>query len=600
MSAATPAPPSSLIFISDDLRPGVYLAPSNSFRTAHFQLIPLFHRTITSVDHFLAAFLSLILLAVLTAAAHTILLRTTAHNPDSPLPSRTRLLSIALFSDFTHLRLPWHIFQQEHVQSLSHARPFNPRPPSTLPPLPTPTALVIAVFTVFLAVAAVDALILVVAFHPRPFKSTGSQYALHGIHPVAAPLAISRRITRNIKKSICTTPVIPTLFTTLSTSTVPKISHHRYLLTTCVYTNTKHHNLNSDMSNDSKNVSISSYPSLLLSFSSMFHLNGADHNITVGNSTVMVRVRVTISHADDTGNFVSRPMLFRGLDDENHTITQYLHERAAKYVDERLSQPFQSHYVSKDNQRLNNVESRELNKGVSSGNVAKQSKVVRDSHRFHDQYPEAIKSSFKLKNAPMTSDKNVNIAQDAVLETLVPTLAVVEAAGRDDIALGDALNRNLGINLGPISRNTGNNSERIDQRNGSTSLAVDGLQEQEGKVAGVTLLAVVSIFCVMILSVLRWRLCPTSLGEVAWQHLEGVQSRREWLASHPELSRDLRRDNVSQYDRDDDKNVEGRRNTRWTAPSMHSDDGLSSFDANTLDPTFHSAISVYVCPPVDD
>lgn len=608
MSITEPSRPSTLIYVPNDSQAGVYLVPSDVFHPAYFKITPLFHRTLTSFDHLLAALFVLILCAILTSAVHTILLRTTSHNPDSPLPSRTRLLSAALLSDLFHLRIPLYLFQRQQSQSFSQARAFNPRPPPTLPPLPIPAVLAIVVFVTTLALASVNLLILVVASYTRPIPSTTAQYALHGIQPIASSTTTSKKVTRLTTNSVCTSPIAPSA---ASTSTFSMFPRHQYILTTCVSIKTiRTPSMREDL--ESFGEAASTTTRMQLSLSSTFHSGGADHNITIDNKTVMAYVRVSISHIHTDGTVVRKPLLFRTLteDAQNHIL--YLHKRAAYFVHSSMSRKAKENKSAR--KRVN--PSHGLQRDTTPNSAAVESKIFKEMgqpfeqiqaatqrHQFHLSISQAQQHvhgrtliSVELERQ---LDEDVSIAHEAALESLVPTMGVVEAEGGSNRALANALKRYLNFSFTQTSDIDKEGPNELQGGNNDTSYTTEGLLRQEGRAAGVLLLAVVTSVGIVLLIGLRWRFSPTSLGELAWQYLEGVQSRREWLAMHPQRSQSFE-DRLVSHDLNDnafgDNLQTSDRNFSQSISHSHGDGSTSSIG---IDSTMRKSMSVYVCPPTD-
>lgn len=610
MSVAEPSRPSTFIFIPNDSQPGVYLVPSDVFRAARFEITPLFHRMFTSVDHLLAAVLTLIILSVLTSAAHTILLRTTSHNPDSPLPSRTRLLSAALLLDIFHLRLPLNFFQRQ-MQPLSQTRAFNPRPPPTLPQLPVPFLLAVVVFVTTFAVASINLLILVVASYTRPTPSTRTQYALHGIQPIVTSTTTSRRITRLAMSSICTSPLMTTGLAAPFTSASFSFPQHKYLLTTCVYADVIQLPISAKITRNFEGISVTS-THLRLSLSSTFHSKGADHSVTIGNKTITVHVRVTISHVYSDGNVIRKPMPFRILDSDAQRKIQYLHERAAYFAYDFVSQKVRKYEFTRKQRNPQNT----FQQGSTSGNSFSERDNTQKIKRFvnrslapisrHQSRISTAKRKCRMKAETVFLLKiseqqyeGITAAHEAALDSLIPTMGIIEAEGGSDEALRKALKSYLNVSLSGAFSDQKNESLVFQEEGNGVSYKAEGLVQQEGRTAGVALLAVVAATAIVVLTALRWKFRPTSLGELAWQHLEGVQSRREWLASHPQRSGNIQEDRFPKDSKHDDtfSNSEpSDENAQQTLSHAQSDDSSSSIG---IDATMRRSMSVYVCPPTD-
>lgn len=197
-------------------------------------------------------------------------------------------------------------------------------------------------------------------------------------------------------------------------------------------------------------------------------------------------------------------------------------------------------------------------------------------------------------------DDDVPIAHEAALESLVPTMGIVEAEGGSNDALRDALKRYLNFSFNQAPGSPNKSPEWLQDDDSDTSYTAEGLIQQEERTAGVLLLAVVTSVALVFLFALRWRFSPTSLGELAWQYLEGVQSRREWLAMHPQRSRNIQEHRVP-HDMKNDGTFgnEFETSNRTSLQSYSHAQGDSSLSSIGIDPTIRRSMSVYVSPPTD-
>lgn len=192
------------------------------------------------------------------------------------------------------------------------------------------------------------------------------------------------------------------------------------------------------------------------------------------------------------------------------------------------------------------------------------------------------------------------IAHKAALESLVPTMGIVEAKGGSNDALRDALKRYLNFSFNRASGSRNKSSEWFQNGDSDTSYTAEGLIQQDERTAGVLLLVVLTSIAILLLFALRWRFSPTSLGELAWRYLEGVQSRREWLAMHPQRSQNIPEHRVPhdmKYDGTFGNELET--SNRTSLQSYSHAQGDSSSSSIGIDPTIRRSMSVYVSPPTD-
>lgn len=449
-----PTPPPNFTFV-DETEAGRYILGHDKFYVSdEIHITNWFQRDISRQDDIYLGILSVILIAIFSEILHTFILRSAQNST----PSRSRLVSAFLISEFAHFR-----------NVIRHYAPITriierPRdglgPTSTIsgPKLsPFRLSLKILFFTLLLFIAD----FLSIFYTQQTEMSSGShEYNLRAYQPSAATLGQSRYIRRLVSERPCVSPFI----ITNSTS-----KDRNYQLLTCVkldFEGTPNAN-NKDVA---QNVSIESF----------FHRGGSDHMITYGSGfvTVSVRAQVILSKAEGG----ARRLLFVTNDDEQFTLVKYIHRltfhAAAEWVcrrDSAANENWCNTQRAEEPQFASTTKTKEIQLWTG-----KTDEVI-ENHM-------GLVSTFQNINFP-NSTKGFNSG----VRWLISNGFVQEEIGISDY-------------------------ERV--RDDVRETGIAGLLTETGRKLGVLAMLIALSFAVIVMTILRQCLQPVSLGEIVIRNLD--------------------------------------------------------------------------------
>lgn len=434
-----PPTPVNFTIIKDEYQRARYIVGHDQFQLGNFTLTSIFHRELTSFDDFLLGILSVIIIAILSDLAHTILLRTTS-NRVSP----AGIFSAFLVNEATHLRNVLRHFRRHRNLSRS--------------PLTNSPALISAVvLMVLILLFAADVLIVVIT-QPRSTVSGKDQFNIRAVQPITTKDDLAKYIRRLAGERVCVTPIMNNGSDTQT---------RRYLINACLQVD--------------RNIldPLPTFDSGPVSFTSFFHRGGSDHNISypAGSFKISIRVQALL----DTTRGGPRRLLFDTRDDATLSHARYLHTlsmyRAKQYVCSK-----------KDGKKWCNTMAVAETKAKRWRIVGQDIKLWRGKEGDEIERARGVESVFDEQGMPLVS-RSINSA----VRVLIASAGVEETT-----------------EMGLYQR-TSNDKEET---------GVADLLEENGRIAGVALMGLLTVVALALMMALRIWLKPQSLGTLAVEQIE--------------------------------------------------------------------------------
>lgn len=284
---------------------GVYHSGHDQFKVNdNIHLVRLLHRNLTRSDDFFLGVLTVLIIAILSDIAHSIILRSLNRR----VPT-SRILSAFLVSELSHMRnvlrswkLALSVLRSRNPHDFQRLNLDTQRYPSRI--------FVLSFYFILCSIILFTTDVLAVVFTQQsPQQSSSRQYNLLAFHPSSLSNEnLSRYIRRLTGDRPCASPII------VSNSKTQTRRYHLISCGTIQFGGTE----NPGGYDESENVSIESF----------YHRGGSDHKIYYGAGFLTVSVRVHVVLDENDGGV--RRLLFQSLDDASFSHAQYLQELAVK------------------------------------------------------------------------------------------------------------------------------------------------------------------------------------------------------------------------------------------------------------------------------
>ena len=429
-----PKPPHNFSFIADEYQPAKYIVGSDEFTPADFPIASIFTRQVFSADEYILGILSVLIIAILSDIAHTILLRTSRKKL-----SANGLLLAYLISELSHFRnicTYIRLFRRNSSTDSTSASSARRR-----------ACISVTVLSVTLLLFAAD-VIAVVLTQSKSTTSAKHDYNLLAVQPISTNHNLSRYIRRLTAEGSCISPDV-----------AGGKQRRNYNISTCVsYSERLHLIAENDLSD-------------VIEIASWFHRGGSDHNITVGDGFLSVRIRAQLFL--DVHNGGNRHFLFDTRDDDALSHAQYLHRLVI--------------YDAMDwscNKRFSGISCEKLARQLRLSTRTEQREIL----LWAGENVDVIDSATGLVTTCAVTINAPHLALQSAMGYLVSSSAILEIAGKSLYSRG---------------------------QDGKFEDGIPGLLSEEGHVAGIVLFAILFFVLTVVTILLRIFLKPVSLGFVA-------------------------------------------------------------------------------------
>lgn len=475
------SPPSDFLNITSatEASSGFYLLGYDNFPVRNLRVAGIFHRSVAGhQEDFVLGVLSVMLIAALTEIVHVILMRS-RRTPTSSGVSRSGLHAAYMLDEVTHFRNVWRLFSTCRTRRPQH--PHTSRIVGVLNSQPRQlersrgwNSLTIITVGVMLLAAEVFAVYLT---QPIRLYTTRDQYNLRGVQPAGTSSYMAFRIDKKIANKTCVSP-----------SMANSIQSREFSISACI------------IRNYSMALSEDDAESDVVEVSSWFHEAGSDHRVRFWNEDSgkqaggehVIRTRASIMQSD---RGVTRGLMFENRDSSrnNYAHTRYMQ----KYM-------VYSALEWSCNQDFETRECNDLAEGVqdfSSETKRRDIALWEMNEEVGNDGDDGGGREFETK---------VKAVEGIVTKYKVKLK-------RPFFAIQSAL-RVLGTSA--VIEEVQERTEYMSLKDGTKENGIDALLSEEGRIAGVVLLAILFVSLLVLLCILRMFLKPISLAEIARRSVE--------------------------------------------------------------------------------